>query len=220
MQDATSSEHVCPRFRSIRAPGVPRCSYQGRGQWWNYNAALALIVWSRLNSTRMGVHFIRCYGWRRKDVGFVEHQERRYTCALCTSTHTLVEYGWDSATGGVQSATWMCPTVFSIRNNDAKTPSDVATKKKRATIYKYVDSFEALPLYLIYPPCSCILSWTSSNASSPGAACAILRYQVYASCLQVWCFESWSLFVPLMSWSDSNENWEMLNRLPSVSIGL
>ena len=59
----------------------------------------------------------------------------------------LVEHGFDPSTSGVQS-TWMCPTLFSTRNNEGNTPhGECATKPVlREAVAKYLDSFESLPL--------------------------------------------------------------------------
>ena len=59
----------------------------------------------------------------------------------------LIEYGFDPSTSGVQS-TWMCPTLFSTRNNEGNTPhGECATKPVlREAVAKYLDSFESLPL--------------------------------------------------------------------------
>ena len=53
----------------------------------------------------------------------------------------LVEYGFDSATSGVQS-TWMSPTLF-VRNKDSKTTT---INQRNPVLAKYLDSFEFLPL--------------------------------------------------------------------------
>ena len=58
----------------------------------------------------------------------------------------LIEYGFDPSTSGVQS-TWMCPTLFSTRNNEGKMPHKCAKKPLlRKALAKYLDSFESLPL--------------------------------------------------------------------------
>ena len=58
----------------------------------------------------------------------------------------LIEYGFDPSTSGVQS-TWMCPTLFSTRNNEGKMPHKCAKKPLlREALAKYLDSFESLPL--------------------------------------------------------------------------
>ena len=67
--------------------------------------------------------------------------EEGVASAMC-----LVECGFDSTSCGVQS-TWMCPTMFSIRNSRGETPYGSATEKGYLPdVAKYLDSFESLPL--------------------------------------------------------------------------
>ena len=69
----------------------------------------------------------------------------------------LIEYSFDPETSGVQS-TWMCPSIFSIRNIKGETPHDVVTRKGKEdsllgnhrqnykAVKKVPDSFKSLPL--------------------------------------------------------------------------
>ena len=73
------------------------------------------------------------------------HNVRMVAVAKC-----LIEYSFDPETSGVVQSTWMCPSVFSIRNNKGETSLDKATTRYNRQHYKavkkYLDSFESLPL--------------------------------------------------------------------------
>ena len=61
------------------------------------------------------------------------------------SARWLVEYGFDPLTSVVQS-TWMCPSIFFLRDNEGNTPLEHCEKLKKKEKAKYLDSFESLSL--------------------------------------------------------------------------